>query len=358
MFLKSCEITQFKFTLFCENFPSKMARDEFGKKLRQRIIDLYSQGSSQKDISELLSIHKSSVSRIIKRNRETGIVEVIHKGGVKKKTTPRQDAYLLRAMRRDPFLSATQLQGKCNLEVSTRTIRRRMFEAGYRAMRPAKKPLVSERNRVKRLQFATAHRDWTQIMWRRVLFSDESKFNMKGADGNIRVRRPPGARDDYRYCRKTVKYGGGSIMVWGAFSYTGVAPLHRIEGIMNAGMYKDILSDVMLPYAEWEMPIRWIFQQDNDPKHTAKIVKNWFSQNGVEVMEWPPQSPDLNPIENLWHIVDRQVDRSSVRNKEDLYRKVKAAWDAIDEATIHRLIDSMSRRCLAVVQNNGFPTKY
>jgi hypothetical protein len=181
---------------------------------------------------------------------------------------------------------------------------------------------------------------------------------MFGADGMLRVRRPKGKRLDYRYCRKTVKFGGGHIMVWGAFSYNGMGPLHLIEGNMDGLMYKTILNDTMLPYAEWNMPLKWTFQQDNDPKHTSRVAKAWFSEKMVNVMEWPAQSPDLNPIENLWEIVDRRINRSDVRNRTELFSAVKLAWEAIPDTIVKNLIDSMPRRCKAVLSSNGFPTKY
>ena len=118
---------------------------------------------------------------------------------------------------------------------------------------------------------------------------------------------------------KTVKHGGGNLMVWGCFSANGPGSIHRNDGIMDRFKYKNILKDVMLPHAEWNMPIKWVFQQDNDPKHTAKVVKQWFQDNHLSVMDWPPQSPDLNPIENLWEIVNSRINREGVRNKDHLF---------------------------------------
>ena len=86
---------------------------------------------------------------------------------------------------------------------------------GLHGRRPCRKPLVSRKNRLKRLQFARRHRNWDQLQWGRVLWSDESKFNLFSSDGVQYVRRPVGQRYDSRYQVPTVKHGGGSVMVWG-----------------------------------------------------------------------------------------------------------------------------------------------
>ena len=159
------------------------------------------------------------------------------------------------------------------------------MEAKLFSRRPAREPLLSKKNIAKRLKFTRTHVHWSAKQWRTVLFSDESKFEIF-SDGNIRVRRPNGRRLDPRYCKKTVKHGGGNVMVWGCFSASGVGPLHLINGKMDELMYRDIMENQMQPFAEWNMPLKWIFQQDNDPKHTCKLVARW---SGGKISDLQPK---------------------------------------------------------------------
>ena len=222
---------------------------------------------------------------------------------------------------------------------------------------PAKKPLTSFKNRKLRLVFAEAHQNRTVDQWKNILFSDQSKYNLFGNDGKKRVWRPKNTRFDTKYTKKCVKHGT-SAMVWGCFSALGTGPIHKIDGIMDSFVYKDIMEDVMLPHAEWEMPLKWIFQQENDPKHTSKVVKQWFKDKNITIMEYPAQSPDLNPTENLWEIIDYKIERANVKTSEELFEQINKAWREIVMRIIDSLIESMPRRMKAVIKSKGGPTKY
>ena len=103
---------------------------------------------------------------------------------------------------------------------------------------------------------------------------------------------------------------------------------------------------------------RVVVQQDNEPKHTSKSVKMWFNAKKINVLEWSAHLPDLNPIENLWEEVDRNINRSTATNLDRLWIEIKATWDAITPERCQRLISSMGCRCQAVIDSKGYPTKY
>ena len=191
------------------------------------------------------------------------------------------------------------------------------------------------------------------------MWSDESKFNLFGSDGQVLVRRRAGEEMNPACVVPTVKHGGGNIMVWAGMSALGPGPIRLVDGVMDQYQYRKILEETMLSAAEIMFANRpWIFQHDNDPKHTARSVKQWINDQSFEYLWWPAQSPDLNPIEHLWQVVDSPVKSRRPSNKEELFRVVSEAWSNITSDRCRTLVQSMGRRCQAVIDAKGGPTKY
>src|ERR1700733_10591333 len=130
---------------------------------------------------------------------------------------------------------------------------------------------------------------------------------------------------------------------------------------MNDSKYRQILINHMRPSAEKIFKDKsFIFQHDNDPKHTntSNEVKNYLKNRKINVLDWPSQSPDLNPIENLWKELNFRTKSRKVNTEEELYEVLPKEWNTIDSSFLQKLVDSMPDRCQNVIKNKGMPIKY
>ncbi len=194
--------------------------------------------------------------------------------------------------------------------------------------------------------------------WSKVLFSDESKFCISFGNQGPRVWRKSGEAQNPCCLKSSVKFPQ-SVMIWAAMSSAGVGPLCFLKSTVNAAIYQEILEHFMLPSADKLYgDADFIFQQDLAPAHTAKGTKSWFNDHGVTVLDWTANSPDLNPIENLWGIVKRKMRDTRPNNADDLKAAIKATWASIPPQQCHKLITSMPRQIEAVIKAKGAPTKY
>ena len=139
-------------------------------------------------------------------------------------------------------------------------------------------------------------------------------------------------------------------MLWGCFSAKGTGRLHRIEGRMNGTIYREILADNLLPLVRaLKMGRGWVFQHDNGPKQTVKATKEWLKKKHIKVLEWPSQSPDLNPIENLWRELKLRVAKRQHRNLKDLERICKEEWIKIPPKICANLLKNYNKRLTSVL---------
>ena len=193
-----------------------------------------------------------------------------------------------------------------------------------------------------------------------MLWTDECKYNIKVSDGVVYVRRRVGEALNPNCLCGTVKHGGGGIMVWGSMSASGVSRIYRVQGTLKSDQYLRILQREMVPsMKDLFGHNKAIFQQDNDPKHTAKVTKVWLSKQSFCVLEWPPQSPDLNPIEKLWEIFNQHQDKSKgIKNEDELWEECQETWKKVSMDICHKLVELIFRRVAEVIKHKGGSTKY
>lgn len=334
---------------------------------RARAIGFLDAGWGQQEVSRHFGVCRLTVSRLQTRFRATGDVGDRPRSGRRRVTTRRQDRYIEVQATRSRFITARRIQlniqsaaGAGNQRISTQTVRNRLHDAGLRARRPARRPLLTDVHKAARLQWARGHRHWTRAQWRQVLFSDEARFGLHHVDGRLRVWRRTGERFAQNCVQPVVQYRGGSVMMWGGISETGKTDLVHIQGNLNGQRYRDeVLQPHMLPYAQ-RLGQGLVFQDDNARPHRAIIVNNFLQHNGIQRMVWPACSPDLNPIELFWEQVGRALAARMVPGTTlaHLPGILTNAWTTIAQASVARLINSMRRRCIACINAHGGHTRY
>lgn len=127
---------------------------------------------------------------------------------------------------------------------------------------------------------------------------------------------------------------------------------------MTKEVYEEILEDVMLPWAWSNLGQDYVFQQDNDPKHSSRLVKNWFRKRRVHLIKWPSQSPELNPIEHLWEELECRLRVKNAKNIDEKIDQLQQEWANMDQRVIDNLLNTMHHRCQAVINEKCLPTKY
>lgn len=154
-----------------------------------------------------------------------------------------------------------------------------------------------------------------------------------------------------------MKHGGGNIMVWGSFGGGKVGQLIEVKGILNKEGYHSILQRHLIPSGLENIGRGFILQQDNDPKHTSKLCTNYIKKKEcaeiLKIMEWPPNSPDVSPIELLWEELDRKIRDECITNKDSLFSHLCEHWQHISEELLDKLIARMPRICQAIIVAKG-----
>lgn len=346
-----------------------------GKRVDENLIQLvyfnYYKGKTAKELSEMFDIKLRTIYNIICRAEKENRLHHNNSMGRPPKLTKREQSKLLRTVNDAPLTTLREMtlmvKNDSHKDVSHETVRKVLKANQYSSHVARKKPLLSKVNIEKRLSFAVANFDQASEYWDDVIFCDETKIMLYYHDGPSKVWRKRNTALQPKNIIPTVKFGKLSVMVWGCISSKGVGRLRIFNDVMTKEYYLDILKNELATsakefgFVEPQIPnkLRYKLYQDNDPKHKSLLCRTWLLYNCTKVIDTPAQSPDLNPIENLWALLKRKVAKRQPTNKNSLIKAIEEEWLKIPQYyDVNGLIQSMSRRLRAVIEANGQHTKY
>ncbi|CAB4443071.1 unnamed protein product [Rhizophagus irregularis] len=218
--------------------------------------------------------------------------------------------------------------------------------------------VFSKKNVAKR--FFKVFYNWTTRKWRRVLFSDESTFTQFQQGRQGKVWREPGEELNPDCIAVTVKHSP-SRMFWECFSWRGLGPIVLLKGSVTGQTHAKIIYNYVIPTLDEHFPCdNGIFQENNAPPHRSKVAIAARENAKIAMLQWPTQSSDLNPIENMWAEMKAMVHRCDPppSNINELEKYIKDAWGDISLEYYKKLIDSMPWRIEAVIAANGYSINY
>jgi hypothetical protein len=237
---------------------------------------------------------------------------------------------------------------------------------GFKAKRKVRTNFVSKTNMSLRLAWTKKHRHLKVEQWRTWVFSDETRVNIWGSDGNSfywsdgdKTLRP-------HQMTPQVQENGGGVIFWSCITAKGPGyGTTIIDGTVNSTEYIKILSSSLIDTLDhFDLtPDTIRFQQDKATPHTSNITKRWFTDNGFSlntVLDWPAQSPDLNPIEHVWYQLKQKLNSYQTRptTKEELADRIEKEWYKFTKKDCLKYIDSMPARIEAVIKAKGGATRY
>ena len=258
---------------------------------------MLARGDNVSNFSRAVGCHRYTKIRLPQRFQQTGGV-ADRRGPVRPRVrNPRTDRFITLTHLRRCFQTASSAR---QYGISKQTVLRRLRQA-RQPIRPRRHyvgQVLTARHRAARLQWAQRHFRWGRQQWARVLFCDESRFNLPHHDGRIRVFRRRGERFADNCLIERERFGGRSVMVWEGIMGRRKTNLIVVQGNLNAQVYfKQILKPEAVPFLQRHGPA--ILMHDNARRHAARICRQFLNRNNVNVLPWPAVSADINPIEHI-----------------------------------------------------------
>ncbi|KFM70283.1 Transposable element Tcb2 transposase, partial [Stegodyphus mimosarum] len=320
--------------------------------VKWRIIGRLEAGQSIMETATCLNISRQTVSKLWKQFQNDGSVVRRPGQGRKRMTTASEDRYLALTARRNRKATARQLSSELAAATGTvasrQTIYRRLNEKGLYARKPRVCVLLSSQKKRDRFNWCKEHQNWTEHQWSHVLFTDESRFSLTGDSKRVYIWRESGTRNDPSNIVERDRFGSGGVMVWGGIMIDGRTPLHVFSsGSVTGQIYRDEVLDPYVRLFRGAYGPDFLFMDDNARPHRANLVDEFLESEDIKRIPWPPNSPDLNPIENLWDYLGRAIARihPPPRDVNALKTALLEEWRLIPQTVVNNVISSLKTRC-------------
>ncbi|GFY22580.1 transposable element Tcb1 transposase [Trichonephila clavipes] len=269
-------------------------------------------------------------------------VPITARGGRVRSTTPAEDRYIVLSAKRNRRTTAQQVTNQflaaSGKQISRKTVARRLRGGGLYARRPVVCVPLTRQHRTARLQWCREHHNWTEQDWACVLFSDESRFSLSLDCRRQLIWHESGTAYRPENILEKDRYPTCSIMVWAGIMINGRTCLHVVaNGTMTGQRYID---EVLLPH--------------------VRLFRGAVDSEGIQRLVWPVRSPDLNPIENVWNALGRQVAGRNYppTNKNTLIRALTEEWDKLPQQLLDNVVQSMVRRVECCITLHGGHISY
>ncbi|GFW51116.1 transposable element Tcb2 transposase [Trichonephila clavipes] len=318
--------------------------------MRGRIIGKIEEGRKITDVAREFNIAHSVVSRLWKSFKTTGMCSRRHGGGRVRSTTPAEDRYIVLSAKRNRCTTAQQVANQflaaSGKQISRKTVARRLRGGGLYARRPVVCVPLTRQHRTARFQWCREHHNWTEQDWACVLFSDESRFSLSSDCRRQLIWCESGTVYRPENIQEKDRYPTCSIMVWAGIMINGRTRLHVVANGTMAG--QRYIDEVLLPHVRLfrgAVGDKFVFMDDNATCHRTLA-------EGIQRLVC---SQDLNPIENVWDALGRQVSGRNYppTNKNTLIRALTEEWDKFPQQLLDNAVKSMVRRVECCITLHG-----
>ncbi|KAB5587455.1 hypothetical protein CTheo_9107 [Ceratobasidium theobromae] len=349
-------------------------KKELSEGLRGYILALWEEGYTYRDIAHRAHVSLTAAYNTVARAKKYHTLSSLPRSGRPCALPARKHGIIIQTLRTHRFEPYSMIAKRIGT-VTARQVRSVAYKARYRRRVPRRKPFIDREKAIKRLNWAQANRfrDWNTIVW-----TDESKIESGQAQSHLLVTRRPGEADLTKCIVPSFRSTRKSIMVWGCISHGYKGPIILLKpepptttstgrkkggGISSKGYAEQVLSGPLrefLSYMEKEKGLPMLVVEDGAPPHRGKTAQKTRELYGIKQLPHPPNSPDLNPIEQIWILLKKRVAstlgfRSTA---EEIWKATQVAWESITIDEINMHTGKMNDRVTAVAAAKGLHTKF